>query len=85
MIKNMNNVRKAQIRMMIPKNFKRGNKSLNKMGTGGGFKQAWSGRNLSKLNMMTPQSLQKLQNFDQMDADKLLMRKENLFDFQTIL
>jgi len=85
MIKNMNMVRKAQIRMMPMNRPRKFSKTLSKLGTGGGFKQPWSERNLSKLNLLAPNSVKKLQNFNQMDVDKLLMRKDYLFDFQTTL
>lgn len=60
-------------------------KSVSKLGMGGGFKQPWSERSMHKLRMLTPRSIQQLQNFDHMDVDTLIQRKDHMFDFQTLL
>ena len=83
--RNVHKVRNAQIAPHLQKYPKLHNKSINKLGVGGGFKGATGTKSLSQLAMLTPKSVQMLHNFDHMNVDQLLMRKGSMFDLQTML
>jgi hypothetical protein len=50
--RNVQMIRQAQITPFMPKNIKTQNKSINKRGVGGGFRNPWSERSLSKTNLL---------------------------------
>ena len=78
-------LRQAQWSNSQPQRMTKTWKNLNKIGVGGGFKQSVKNNSsLRKLGIFAPKSIQNLVNYDQMDADALLQRKQNMFDFNTL-
>ena len=69
----------------IDKKVKEQWKTINKLGVGGGFREAWGERNMWNITTITPKSIKKLQTHEQTAPESVVSRRTSVFEFNNAL